>query len=93
MIKSFKCKETEKLWVSGFLKRVPSDILRSALRKLLQLDSAEMLKDLEAPPNNRLQALHSDRRGQYSIRINNQWRVCFIWDSGHVFDVEIVDYH
>ena len=93
MIKSFKCKETEKLWVSGFSKRVPSDILRSALRKLLQLDGAEMLKDLEAPPNNRLQALHSDRRGQYSIRINNQWRVCFIWDCGHVFDVEIVDYH
>jgi proteic killer suppression protein len=81
------------LWLYGKNKKLPTSIHRVALRKLWQIDNAEVLRDLEVPPNNRLEALKRDRLGQYSIRINNQWRVCFKWENMQAGDVEIVDYH
>jgi len=93
MIQSFKSKSTEELWLTGKSKKLESTILRVALRKLWQIDNAVALEDLKAPPNNRLEPLKADRKGQYSIRINNRWRVCFIWDEGHAYEIEIVDYH
>lgn len=93
MIKSFKNQESERLFEGGFVKRLPHDIQRSALRKLEMLDAATELDTLKIPPGNRLEALKDDREGQHSIRINKQWRVCFTWHDGHAFDVEIVDYH
>lgn len=93
MILSFKCSNTQELWKEGKNRRVPPNLNRVALRKLWQLDNADSLKDLESPPNNRLEALKHDRAGQYSIRINDQWRLCFVWKDGHVYDVEIIDYH
>ena len=93
MIVNFKCQHTEELWLNGKNKKLPASIHRVALRKLWQVDNAETLKDLEAPPNNRLEALKRDRLGQYSIRINNQWRICFEWIDTNVYAVEIVDYH
>jgi proteic killer suppression protein len=73
--------------------RVPSDIKRTALRKLVILDSAETLTDLQIPPSNRLEKLSGDRKGQYSMRINEQWRICFKWHRGDAYEVEITDYH
>jgi len=93
MIVNFKCRHTEELWLQGKNKKLPTSIHRVALRKLWQIDNAEVLRDLEAPPNNRLEALKRDRLGQYSIRINNQWRICFKWENMQANDVEIVDYH
>lgn len=93
MIKSFKCKETEKIWNEEFSKKLPLDIQKRALRKLMMLNVATVLEDLRIPPNNRLEALTGDRQGQYSIRINDQYRICFRWLDNHSFDVEIVDYH
>jgi proteic killer suppression protein len=93
MIKNFKCKETEKVFSRRFSSRFPTDIQRNAQRKLAILDAAEKLEDLRVPPGNRLEKLKSDRQGQYSIRINDQWRICFRWDNSHAYDVEIVDYH
>jgi proteic killer suppression protein len=93
MIINFKCRNTEELWVYGKNKKLPPSIHRTALRKLWQLDNAETLKDLEAPPNNRLEALKGDRLGQYSIRINDQWRICFRWENFQAKDVGIIDYH
>ncbi|HIS73645.1 TPA: type II toxin-antitoxin system RelE/ParE family toxin [Candidatus Galligastranaerophilus intestinavium] len=93
MIKSFKCKETEKIWNEEFSKKLPHDIQKRALRKLMMLNVATVLEDLRIPPNNRLEALTGDRQGQYSIRINDQYRICFRWLDNHSFDVEIVDYH
>lgn len=93
MIKSFKCKETEKIWNEEFSKKLPNDIQRKALAKLIMLNSAEILTDLTVPPNNRLEALKGNRQGQHSVRINDQFRVCFKWLDNHSFDVEIVDYH
>ncbi|MDX1902506.1 MAG: type II toxin-antitoxin system RelE/ParE family toxin [Gammaproteobacteria bacterium] len=93
MIKTFKCKETEKLFNKEFIKKLPHDIQRVALRKLKMLDAATILNTLKVPPGNRLEALHGKRKGQHSIRINEQWRICFIWQHGDAFDVEIVDYH
>ncbi|MDV3243444.1 MAG: type II toxin-antitoxin system RelE/ParE family toxin [Methylocaldum sp.] len=92
MIESFKCRETEALFRG---ERVPRfvNIERVALRKLTQLDVAGRLEDLRVPPQNRLEALKGDRKDQWSIRINDQWRVCFRFESGKAFDVEIVDYH
>jgi len=92
MIESFKCRETEALFRG---ERVPRfvNIERVALRKLTQLDVAGRLEDLRVPPQNRLEALKGDRKHQWSIRINDQWRVCFRFESGKAFDVEIVDYH
>jgi proteic killer suppression protein len=93
MIKSFSSKDTEKLFFRSKSSDVPADIQRVALRKLLILDAAEKLDDLRVPPGNRLEKLSRDRQGQHSIRINDQWRICFRWSGSDAFDVEIVDYH
>jgi proteic killer suppression protein len=93
MIKSFRNEAARAAWERGFVKGVPQEVLRIGNRKLLQLHNARSLQDLRAPPGNRLEALSGDRRGQHSIRINDQWRVCFVWVDGDAYDVEIVDYH
>lgn len=93
MIQSFRDKETEKLFRRERSKALPQDLRRVALRKLVQVDAAVKLEDLKVPPGNRLEALAADRKGQHSIRINEQWRVCFVWKDGHAHEVEIVDYH
>ena len=93
MIKSFACKETEKIWLGEYSRKLPKDIQERALRKLRQLDASISFNDLKLPPSNRLESLSGDRKGQYSIRINQQWRLCFGWENGTAFDVEIVDYH
>jgi len=92
MIKSFACKETKKLFNREFSRKLPQDIQRVARRKLEILDAAEVLQDL-IPPSNRLKKLSGDRKGQYSIRINDQWRICFEWRRGDAYNVEIADYH
>ena len=92
MIENFRCKETRQLWETGKFRRFNS-ITMVALRKLAMLDAAENLEDLRVPPANRLEALRGDRKGLHSIRVNDQWRVCFRWEDGRVLDVEIVDYH
>jgi len=93
MIKTFADKETEKLFRRTFSKKLPPDIQLSARMKLEILDAAEALQDLRIPPGNRLEKLAGDRAGQHSIRINNQWRICFVWRQENAYDVEIVDYH
>ena len=93
MIKSFASKDTRKLFAHKYVAHLPSRIQRKALVKLYILDAAESLDDLRIPPGNRLEKLAGDRLGQYSIRINQQWRICFTWKDGNVYDVEIVDYH
>ena len=93
MISSFKCKSTKELWETGKSKKVPAPLRRSALRKLVLIDDAEECKDLMVPPGNRLEELKGDREGQHSIRINDQWRICFNWVDGDAYNVEIVDYH
>ena len=93
MIKSFHGKESEKIWAGQHSRRLPQEIQQIARRKLRMLNNARTLKDLRIPPANRLERLKGDRTGQYSIRINDQWRICFFWKEGDVFDVEIVDYH
>ncbi len=92
MIKSFRSKETEQLFNRQRVKRFEA-IERAALRKLGMLHAAKRLRDLSVPPGNRLEKLHGDRKGQHSIRINDQWRICFIWREGDAHDVEITDYH
>lgn len=89
----FACKQTKRLWEGYRSRAFPQDIQNRALRKLRQLDAAQNLEDLINPPSNRLEALKGDRKGQYSIRINQQWRLCFIWNEGNATEVEIVDYH
>ena len=93
MIKSFKCKETEKIFNRHFSRKLPHDIQEIAFRKLRMLNRANILNDLRVPPSNRLEPLHSDRKGQFSIRINEQWRICFEWSKGEARNVEIADYH
>ena len=93
MIKSFKDSETERVFRRRFSRRLPQDIQRTALRRLTYLHGAKDINDLRSPPSNRLEKLYGDREGQYSIRINDQWRICFEWLDGDAFDVEIVDYH
>ncbi len=94
MIKSFADKETEKVYNQIFSKKLPNDIQRVALRKLVMIDNAGCLEDLKVPPANHLELLHGDREGQYSIRINDQFRVCFTVEDKNSFNqVEIVDYH
>lgn len=93
MIKSFRSKEAEKVWSREYSRRFPRDIQEWALMKLQQLNAAGDLKDLSIPSSNQLETLRGDRKGQYSIRINKQWRICFRWRDGHAFDVEIVGYH
>lgn len=93
MIKSFADRETEKIFQREFSRRLPPDIQHRARIKLEVLDAAESLDDLRVPPSNQLEALSGDRAGQYSIRINRQWRICFVWHQGNAYAVEIVDYH
>jgi len=93
MILSFRCKETEKLAGGKFSRKLPSDIQRIAARKIKMIGDAVELIDLRVPPANRLEALKGERKGQHSIRINDQWRICFRWRNGNAMDVEIVDYH
>jgi proteic killer suppression protein len=93
MIKSFNSKETEKIWNGNFSKRYPEDIQDSARKKLRMLNNSYELSDLIIPPSNRLGKPKGDRRGQYSIRINDQWRICFIWKNNDCYIVEITDYH
>ncbi len=93
MIKSFKCKETEKIWNEEFSKKFPHDIQKKALQKLRMLNVASLLSDLKIPPNNHLETLNKDRQGQHSIRINDQYRICFRWLDNSSYNVEIVDYH
>jgi proteic killer suppression protein len=93
MIVSFACKETEKIWQGVSSRKLPVDIQERALRKMRQLEASTNLDDLRIPPGNRLEALSGDRIGQYSIRITKQWRICFIWENGNAYNVEIVDYH
>ncbi len=93
MIQSFNDKETEKIFNREISRKLPSDIQRVALRKLLWIHGARVLKELNVPPSNRLEKLKGDRKGQHSIRINDQWRICFGWDNGNAFNVVITDYH
>jgi proteic killer suppression protein len=93
VIKSFADADTELLWDTGKSRRVPANIRTSALKKLFILRRATQLLDLTAPPGNRLEALSGDRKGQHSIRVNDQFRICFLWVDGDAYDVEIVDYH
>jgi proteic killer suppression protein len=93
MIRSFRDKQTERVFVRHGKSKWDRAVQRAALRKLLILDAAESLEDLRVPPGNRLEKLTGDRKGEHSIRINDQWRLCFRWDDGDAFDVEIVDYH
>jgi proteic killer suppression protein len=92
VIRTFRCQETERIFRGGVSRAFPPDIQRRALAKLLLLDGAADLADLRASPGLRLEALKGDRAGQWSIRINEQWRICFVWDNG-ADQVEIVDYH
>jgi toxin HigB-1 len=93
MIRSFACRETERLFNDETSRRLPGGIQRVARRKLLLLNQARRVSDLRLPPGNRLEALRGDRAGQYSVRINDQYRLCFGWQRADAFDVEIVDYH
>ncbi|MBN1351837.1 type II toxin-antitoxin system RelE/ParE family toxin [candidate division KSB1 bacterium] len=93
MIASFKCKETEKIFSRNYSKKFPHSIQRCSLRKLRMLNRAGNLNDLRIPPGNRLESLKGERAGQMSIRINDQWRICFEWRKNDAFNVEIVDYH
>ena len=93
MIKSFRCAETERVFHRQFTRKFPRDIQQRAFIKLNALDAAVKLMDLYLPPSNRLEALQRDRKGQHSLRINDQWRICFLWREGHAEGVEIVDYH
>ncbi len=93
MIVSFHDNETEKVWQGVFSRKLPHDIQQVARRKLRMLNNARRVDDLHIPPQNRLEKLSRDREGQWSIRINDQWRVCFVWDEGTASRVEICDYH
>lgn len=93
MIQSFADKETSRIWDGERSRKLPSDIQPTALRKLRMLNQARQLQDLRVPPGNRLEALKGNREGQHSIRINDQWRICFIWTQGGPANVEIADYH
>ena len=93
MVKSFKNKETEKIYKRGVSGKLPRDIQQVALRKLRMINNARNLIDLRIPPANKLEKLQGDRAGQHSIRINDQWRICFTWRDGDAYEVEITDYH
>jgi len=93
MIKNFKSKETAKIFNRSFSKKLPSQIQKEAYKKLLMLDASSDLEDLKIPPSNRLEKLSGDRKGQFSIRINKKYRICFKYEENQAYDVEIVDYH
>ena len=93
MIISFQDKETEKIWGQQYLRKLPRDIQRIGLRKLIIINRAKDLNDLKIPPGNKLEQLSGDRQGQFSIRINDQYRICFFWENGVASLIEITDYH
>lgn len=93
MIKGFACKETEKIWKGEVSRRLPRDIQEVARRKLRMMNNARTLQDFRVPPANRLESLRGDHAGRHSNRINDQWRICFTWQEGDAFQVEITDYH
>ena len=93
MLLSFTCKETQRIWTGQVSRKLPRDIQKRAIRKLRQLDAAVTLEDLKNPPSNHLEVLKGSRKGQMSIRINNQWRLGFRWQDGDATNVEIIDYH
>ncbi|PIO97260.1 type II toxin-antitoxin system RelE/ParE family toxin [Pleomorphomonas carboxyditropha] len=93
MIKSFRDRRTASLNQGVAVKGVPADVLRRAVSKLFLIDTVTRLDDLRVPPGNRLEALSGDRKGQHSIRVNDQWRICFVWKDGDAHDVEFCDYH
>lgn len=93
MIQSFADAETERFYTTGKSRRIPTEILLRAAKRLTQLNAAIRIDDLRLPPSNQLEALKGNRKGQWSIRINDQWRICFHFDKGDAFDVAIVDYH
>jgi proteic killer suppression protein len=93
MIRSFKCKDTEAIWNGRASRKFPREMQDRGLRKLRQVDASRTLDDLRNPPGNRLETLKGDRTGQMSVRINAQWRICFVWRDGDADDVEIIDYH
>lgn len=93
MIRTFRDREAEKIFHREFSRKLPQDIQQRAFRKLRMLNRVASLDDLRIPPSNRLEQLHGDREGQFSIRVNQQWRICFEWRDGDAFAVEIVDYH
>ncbi|MES9856367.1 MAG: type II toxin-antitoxin system RelE/ParE family toxin [Sedimenticola sp.] len=93
MIKSFNCKEAENIWEGTLSRRLPHDIQAIARRKLRMINNAQTINDLRIPPANRLEGLVGKRKDQHSIRINKQWRICFIWKNGDAYSVEIIDYH
>lgn len=93
MIQSFADAETERFYTTGKSRRIPTEILLRAAKRLTQLNAATRIDDLRLPPSNQLEALKGNRKGQWSIRINDQWRICFHFDKGDAFDVAIVDYH
>jgi proteic killer suppression protein len=93
MIRGFATSETERFFVTGKSRRLPPEILKRAVMRLTQLHAATRIEDLRLPPSNRLEALARDRIGQWSIRINDRWRICFRFEDGDAYDVEIVDYH
>lgn len=93
MIRTFKDKETEKVYNQIFSRKLPNSIQKTALRKLIMIDNDEALEDLKVPPANRLEALKGERLGQHSVRINDQFRICFVFKEGDFYDVEITDYH
>lgn len=93
MILDFACRDTEKLWTLQRSRKFPPDIQQRALDKISYVNAATHIEDLRAPPSNHLEKLKGDREGQYSIRINKRWRVCFIWEGNNASHVEIVDYH
>ena len=93
MIRNFKCEQTELIWQGRVTRKFPHSMQSVARRKLRMLNNSRVLNDLRIPPANRLEKLKGNRAGQYSIRINDQWRICFVWDNGDALNVEIVDYH
>ena len=93
MIQTFADRDTERLFAREPVRRYPADLQRTMLRKLVAVDAAEQLSDLRVPPGNRLEKLRGNRAGQHSIRVNEQWRICFRWKDGSAYEVEIVDYH
>jgi proteic killer suppression protein len=93
VIQSFADRDSERLFRREFVRRFPGQLQRLMLRKLALVDAAEQLEDLRVPPGNRLEKLKGDRAGQHSIRVNDQWRICFRWKNGNAFDVVVIDYH
>jgi len=93
MIRSFRSREAEEIWQGRVVRRLSSEVQRVARRKLRMLNNAQSLSDLRVPPGNRLEALKGERAGEFSIRVNDQWRICFVWRDGDAHEVEIVDYH